>query len=896
METLQDLVRSIGGREQRPAVLSLSSRDAARWSYRALADESRRLGAGLAGIGVERGESIAILAPNCPEWIVAALAILDAGATAVLLDAQARGDDLAHYIHDSGARRVFTVREHAERLHALALGTQPRALLLDAEDGDERSWRRLLSTELRDLPRVEPGDRAALFYTAGTTGPPKGVPLTHANCAANLGALLEARVVEADDRVLLPLPFHHVYPFMVGLMSVLATGATLVLPAGLTGPQIVRALREGEVTAMAGVPRFYEALLTGIEARVRARGRLAWAGFRGALIASIAVRRGLGVRAGRRLFRRLHRELAPRVRLVASGGARLDPALAWKLEGLGWEVCTGYGLTETAPILTFNVPGQIRLRTAGRPVRGVELKLDDPDADGVGEVLARGANVFAGYHNRPETASEVFTPEGWFRTGDLGRFDRDGYLEIVGRASEILVLAEGKHVVPEDVERTYLEHRAIREIGVLLHTGRLVALIVPNPREVGRRAVEDVVREAMEQPSGQLSSWERVGGYAITREALPRTRLGKLKRHQLPGLYEHARAGKAAGQDAAARRPARLAELSDEDRALLEHPTARLAWDWLVTRYRDRRLTPDTSPQLDLGIDSLEWMDLTLEMRERTGVELQEEAIAEISTVRDLLRAMIDAAESAGSLHGAALLERPEELLSEEQRRWLEPSGQSLRALGGVVYAGNRWLMRLLFGVHADGLERVPGGQVIFTPNHRSLLDAFVLATVLPLARVRHTFWGGATEWLFATPPARLLSRLANVVPVDPRRAAISSLALGATVLQRGQSLVWFPEGGRSQTGELQRFLPGVGKLLERYAVPVVPVFIHGTEQALPPGRFLPRPARVTVAFGDPIPPEALARRGEGAETAERITTALREAVAELGRRETVGRRRRRAA
>jgi hypothetical protein len=140
---------------------------------------------------------------------------------------------------------------------------------------------------------------------------------------------------------------------MIGLMSVLASGATLGLPAGLTGPQIVRALREGEVTTIVGVPRFYEALVSGLEARVRARGRIVSTTFRAALAASIGARRVLGLRYGRLLFRALHRELAPRVRIVASGCATLDPAVGWKLEGLGWEVYTGYGLTETAPILTL---------------------------------------------------------------------------------------------------------------------------------------------------------------------------------------------------------------------------------------------------------------------------------------------------------------------------------------------------------------------------------------------------------------------------------------------------------------------------------------------------------------------------------------------------------------
>jgi long-chain acyl-CoA synthetase len=265
--------------------------------------------------------------------------------------------------------------------------------------------------------------------------------------------------------------------------------------------------------------------------------------------------------------------------------------------------------------------------------------------------------------------------------------------------------------------------------------------------------------------------------------------------------------------------------------------------------------------------------------------------------VRDLLRATIDAAEAGAGPGGAAPLERPEELLSEQQRRWLEPSSRIVRALGVPAYAVNGLLMRRLFSVRAQGLERVPErDHVIFAPNHRSLLDPFVIGAVLPLARLRQTFWGGATDWLFTTPFARWLSRLANVVPVDPRRTAISSLALGAAVLQRRQSLVWFPEGGRSPTDELQRFLPGVGKLLERFKVPVIPVFIHGTERALPVGRLVPRPARVTVVFGDPIQPDELARRGQGTEPAERITNALRDAVAELGRRVEGVETRRRAA
>jgi long-chain acyl-CoA synthetase len=443
-------------------------------------------------------------------------------------------------------------------------------------------------------------------------------------------------------------------------------------------------------------------------------------------------------------------------------------------------------------------------------------------------------------------------------------------------------------VVPEDVEKVYLEHPAIREIGLLLRAGRLAAVIVPDPARVRTSEVENAVRGAIAGQSRRLHGWQRVTEYAITRESLPRTRLGKLRRHLLPDLYERARQGGKKGPEA--QRPARLDELSTEDRALLEHPAAGQVWKWLTTRYREQRVTGDTSPQVDLGVDSLEWLNLTLELRARAGIELSDETIAGIGTVRDLLRAATEASEAASP--AASPLERPEETLRPEQRRWIEPPGALTRVAGIGFYGLNRAVLRRLFAVRARGLEHLPARDpFVLAPNHRSYLDPFVIACVVPRLRLETTYWGGFAPLLFANPPARLLSKVTHIVPVDPERAAISSLAVGAAVLARKRNLVWFPEGQRSRTGELQRFMPGLGMLLDHFRVPVVPVFVHGTEQALPPGRAFPRPVPVTVAFGPALDPEDLARRGRGKDAAERITDALRDAVAELGVRVAGGRR-----
>ena len=276
---------------------------------------------------------------------------------------------------------------------------------------------RCCEDEQSDLPELEADQPTVLLYTSGTTGTPKGVPLTHGNLCANLRALQAAGLASSEDRVLLPLPLHHAYPLTVGLLAPLAVGAAVVLPAGITGPQIMHALHDRRCTIMIAVPRLYEAMLAGIERQIAGAPRPIAAALRGLLDLAVWIRRRLGRRIGKALFFPLHRRIGPALRLLASGGARLDPKVAWQLEGLGWEVLTGYGLTETAPILTFNPPGRARIESAGLAVEGVELRLGPAeDAEpGHGEILAKGPNVFSGYWDNPEATAEAFTDDGYFR-------------------------------------------------------------------------------------------------------------------------------------------------------------------------------------------------------------------------------------------------------------------------------------------------------------------------------------------------------------------------------------------------------------------------------------------------------------------------------------------------
>jgi long-chain acyl-CoA synthetase len=319
-----------------------------------------------------------------------------------------------------------------------------------------------------------------------------------------------------------------------------------------------------------------------------------------------------------------------------------------------------------------------------------------------------------------------------------------------------------------------------------------------------------------------------------------------------------------------------LEEMSAEDRALLADPGARAVWDLLAARHPEARLTPDTSLLLDLGVDSIEWINLTLEIGERAGATLDEEAIAGMGTVRDLMRAVVGA-RAKGQAIGGSVFDDPESILKPEQRRWLAPLNPVQLFLGRLLHKADRIWLRRWFDLTVEGRENLPRTPpFLIAPTHGSFLDPLALSAAFDLDLLRNLQWAGWTGVAFRNRFFRFVMRLAQVVPVDPDRAVLSSIAFAAAILRRGRGLVWFPEGGRSPDGTLQPFKPGIGVLLDRFRVPVVPVLIFGAYEAWPPGQSLPKRHPVRVVILPPLDPAELARTGTGATEAERIASGLR--------------------
>jgi long-chain acyl-CoA synthetase len=312
--------------------------------------------------------------------------------------------------------------------------------------------------------------------------------------------------------------------------------------------------------------------------------------------------------------------------------------------------------------------------------------------------------------------------------------------------------------------------------------------------------------------------------------------------------------------------------LAKEDRQLLESATVQAAWNSLQQRYAGTGISLDSSPQLDLGIDSLAWISLTTELEEKCGIALSAEALSRVLSVRDLLQVIGGTSKSAYT--GAQAV---------DAERYLEEPTLPLKGLRFLIFGLSKTLMRGCFRLRIDGLENVPDrGPFVIAPNHASYLDPVALAAALPARLLKNTRWAGWAGKMHKGRIFRTVSRATGVFPVDPDRDLGGGIGLGENVLASGRVLVWFPEGRRSPDGELQTFRRGVGVLLHKNRVPVVPVYVCGSFEAWPITRKWPRLRPIKIVFGHPESVESLLRHGRGDDEAARISDGLAQCMRTL--------------
>jgi len=840
-----------------------------RWSYRRLHDAAVAVSGSLIAHGIGAGDRCAILADNDAAWCAAYLGILRTGAIAVPLDTNYSPAQVAAILGDARPRVLFVnarLRSNAEE-GTRALGVR----IADVHETPEREGDASLTGS-----GVGEHDPAVILYTSGTTADPKGVVLTHGNLMAERDAAFKIISVTERDSVLGVLPLFHALAQLANLLLPLSVGARVVFLESVNSAELVKALAAARITIFACVPQFFYLIHQRVMSEVSRRGALGRLAFRALLGASFRLRR-MGVNAGRRIFRRVHVVMGPDMRLFVTGGSKFDPAIGRDFYALGFTILQAYGLTETSGAATVTNPDDAFIDTVGGALPGQELKTlppDDVDLDG--EIAIRGPIVMQGYYNRPAATADVMR-DGWFLTGDLGRLDAAGRLTITGRKKEIIVLASGKNIYPEEIENYYRRSAFVKEICVVgltdaddPTTERLFAVVVPDMELMREKKIVnagDLLRFELEGQAIHLPPHKRVLGYDVWFEPLPRTTTGKLKRHEIERrLREKRRAAADPGEHASS--PAAWAGDSKAEAVAAV----------IARRARNARVSPESNLELDLGLDSMERVELITELEQRFGVRLPEDQSHQIFTAGQLVDAMTN-----GTPHEGGDVDDSWGMVLRDLPRSDDPVLGALlnpRPFAGPLVFLIARLLRV-FGppVEVSGLDQLPReGPFIISPNHQSYVDPFIVTGVLPFRVFTRLFFVGAAEY-FETPFMRWLAGVCNLVAVDPDANLLPAMKASAFGLAHDKVLMLFPEGERSIDGTVKRFKKGAPILSRALGVPIVPVALKGAYEIWPRNRgfnwqsLIPgRRRTIRISIGAPV-------RFDGRLTDVEAATALRNAV-----------------
>jgi long-chain acyl-CoA synthetase len=845
-----------------------------RFTYGEMARWTARVGSFLVRSGVAPGARVLLVSENRPEWAFAYFGILKAGATVVPVDAESSAAEVVNIARRAEARAVLLSEEAARELAGLwrALadsGLQTQVFTLaQAMEGDDTAPDRIAQ-----LPKsIVPDDVASLIFTSGTTGQPKGVMLTHRNFASLVPKLAGSFDFGVGDGLLSVLPLHHTFEFSAGLLTPLSRGAEITYLDELTTDRLGEVFETGRITAMVGVPALWSLLHRKITQEFAARPALVEQALRGLMSAHAELRNRRNINLGKLLFWPIHRRFGGRIKFLVSGGSALPDEVHQAFHAFGFDLAEGYGLTEASPVLTVAAAGNRRQPgTVGKALPGIELRIHQADAEGVGEVWARGPSVMAGYFGDRE-ATEAALVDGWLRTGDMGRLEGDGSLVLLGRKKDVIIDASGKNVYPDELEDLYGAHPHVKElsiVGLPDDNGgeRVACLCVPELKERRREEVRAELEEHFRAVSADLPFYRRVKVLRFWEGELPRTSTRKVKRAEVLSELQ------------------RLEKLASSGERARAAPGATGWLEVLVAEVVGRSAAEVTGRSrlvADLGFDSLLLTELSVAL-ETAGVPVREvNDLTGLQTVDDLRRLVAssgrwvrerEAAEASGKTEASGEREIP-------VPGAVASLGRSLLSFGQKVLYGG------VFDVKVTGQAFIPQNRnVLVIANHTSHLDMGLVKTVLGEQGERLAALA-ARDYFFDTPLKRAyFENFTNLIPMDRHGSLRESLRLAGEALHQGYHLLLFPEGTRSVNGVLQEFKPTLGYLALTYGVDILPLYIEGTHAALPKGAMLPRRKPLAVRIGPPLAVTELRRRAQGlarSESYRLVTRAAEQAVRAL--------------
>lgn len=510
-------------------------------TYSQVLDNVKRLAAGLQAPEYADLREIGLLSENRPEWPVAYLAIVASGKTVVPLDATLKSNEIEALLRVAGLTTIFV----SGRFEKMVEDLDPGLRVFSFESSSASHWQRLMSNLVDFTPLASRDNTAVLIYTSGTTGTPKAVILTHGNILANLKGIQHAIHIDQHDVCLSLLPLHHTFEATCGFLTPLTRSAMVVYARTLKSREIREDIAANDVSIMCGVPLLFEKLYHAMHRNIQSTPSYQRAIFH-ALLACSALGWGMRRKWGRTLFAPLLRKAGMgKVRLFFSGAAALPIHISRFFCLIGIDLLQGYGMTETSPVISITHPDDIKLGSVGPPLIGVDVRIDNPDEHGVGEITVRGDNCTPGYRNNPDQTAELWR-DGWLHTGDLGQLKK-GHLWITGRAKNLIISAAGKNIYPEEIEERLLISDFVLESVVFgqKKQGRqgeeVRALIVPDldqleaefgidPANPDLNRIREVLGQVVVKVNSEMADYKRISGFDFQLQELEKTSTRKIKR------------------------------------------------------------------------------------------------------------------------------------------------------------------------------------------------------------------------------------------------------------------------------------------------------------------------------------------------------------------------------
>ena len=815
-----------------------------RWTYREVAGTAFQVARELEARELSKGDRVLIWGENCAEWVAVFFGCALRGAIAVPMDDAASPDFAVRVRAEVDARLVVCSRKHLPAMSGA------NVIVLEELRGTvgKHSVGRYAPTAMVESNPLE------IIFTSGTTAEPKGVVISHGNVLSNVAPLeTEIRNYLKYERWLHPvrflnlLPLSHVFGQFLGMFLPPLMAGTVIFQESLSPTEIMETIRRRRVSVLVAVPRMLQSLRDKIERDLESQSKIE--GFRARF------RRAEGKKFLHRwwIFRDVHRQFGWKFWAFISGGAALDSETEEFWSRLGYAVIQGYGLTETTSLVSVNHPFRLGKGSIGKVLPGREIKLADD-----GEILVRGGGVAAAYW-KGHAMESVAGEEGWYRTGDVGALDAEGNLYFKGRKKDVLVTASGMNVYPEDLEMALRRQPEVKDCVVVgMERGgnaEPYAVLILRERPTGAQVID--AGRLVHGANEILADYQRMREWFVWPEKdFPRTSTGKPRTNVIRDVVQAAREA----------RPVAVSGASPLQELISK-----------ISRRSAADLRPDAKLEDDLGLSSLERVDLFSALEDRYQVDLNEASFSTARTVGDLEQML------AGRGFGRAEYHYPRWTLSWPVR-WIR-----MLAYYGLM----RPAMMLLGWPRIEGRNNLAGvaGPVLVVCNHIDDVDVGFVQTALP-ARLRHwlaTATGGEALEALRTPApgrnffVRIYDRvqwisgvaLLNLFPLPREAAFLKSFAYAGECIDRGYSVLVFPEGHHTIDGKLRPFRAGVGLLAKRLGVAVVPMRMDGLFELKQAGKRFAPPGKIRIRIGAPVSFEATAEAME-------IARELQKKVAEL--------------